>query len=76
MEGLESSEDDGGGDDDGREELSTSEQNEPDREVSVDELNPFLPVEEDMLKYLLSCRTAPAISLCLSGVKVQVSLLL
>lgn len=61
----------GGGEEDGREEESTSEQKEPDLEVSVEELSPLRPA--DMLKYLLSCLTAPAMSFCW-GVKVHVSL--
>jgi len=63
----------GGGDEDGREAESTSEQKEPDLDVSVEDVSPFRP--PDMLKYLLSCLTAPAMSLCW-GWKVQVSLLL
>jgi len=65
----------GGGDEEGSEAESTSEQNEPDLEVSVEDVNPVLPPAADMLKYLLSCLTAPAMSLCW-GWKVQVSLLL
>lgn len=63
----------GGGEEEGREAESTSEQKEPDREVSAEELSPVLP--PDMLKYLFSCLTAPAMSFCW-GWKVQVSLLL
>jgi len=63
---------------DGREEESTSEQKEPDREVSPDELSwpGRLLVAADMLKYLLSCLTAPSMSACCCWGKFQVLSLL
>jgi len=53
----------GGGEEDGRETESTSEQKDPEREVSAEELRaPEEFLAPDMLKYLLSCLTAPAMS--------------
>jgi len=74
--GRESSE--GGGEEEGREFESTSEQKEPDREVSPDELScpGRLLVAADMLKYLLSCLTAPAMSACCCWGKFHVLSLL
>merc|ERR1712008_491100 len=57
----------GGGEEDGREFESTPEQKDPDREVSPDGLScpgRLLLVAAFMLKYLLSCLTAPAMSVC------------
>merc|ERR1719174_2978396 len=70
--GRESSE--GGGEEDGSEFESTSEQKDPDREVSPDELSwpGRLLVAADMLKYLLSCLTAPSMSACCCWGKFQV----
>lgn len=61
-------EEEGGGDEDGREAESTSEQKEPERDVSAEELSaPEVFLAPDMLKYLLSCRTAPAMSVPWGG---------
>lgn len=61
----------GGGEEDGREDESTSEQKEPERDVSAEELSPSRP-PADMLKYLLSDRTAPAMSSCCGPWGLQV----
>jgi len=73
------SESEGGGEEEGRELESTSEQKDPDLEVSPDELNwpgRLLLGSADMLKYLLSCLTAPAMSACCSWGKFHVLSLL
>jgi len=55
----------GGGEDEGRlDESTSSEQNEPDLELSIEEGEGLPP--PDMLKYLFSWLTAEFISFCLS----------
>jgi len=68
----------GGGEEEGRELESTSEQKEPERDVSPEELScpGRLLVAADMLKYLLSCLTAPAMSACCCWGKFHVLSLL